>query len=294
MSPPAAAAAPAVHRGRTVAPGAPPPSPRRPRRVSGPVRAPSRHPRHTRPSRPSQPPAQPDRGLALGLLASARGVWQQRLDRLIRGRTWIALIAFALIGIVVLQLLVLKLNASIGRALEREASLQRENAALSIESSELATGSRVETRASALGMQLVPVSALRFLAVRPHLDVVRATSALSSSARSPASGSTEAPGATAEAGGGSAQATTGSAQAAAGATASTSEASTSGEQGAAGAPAGEATSSPSAQTGNASGESGAAGAPASEGPASGTAEAAPAAAAPAASAAGGTESAGAG
>ena len=75
----------------------------------------------------------------LGLLAAAGSVSHNRtLDRLIRGRVWIALIAFALIGIVTLQLLVLQLNAGIGRALARQAQLQRENAALSIESSELA------------------------------------------------------------------------------------------------------------------------------------------------------------
>ena len=45
----------------------------------------------------------------------------------------------------------------------REALLQRENAALSIENSELAGGERVETQAARLGMQLVPDGALRFL-----------------------------------------------------------------------------------------------------------------------------------
>jgi len=146
--PAAAAAAPGVHRGRTAAPPRPAVAPRRPRRVSGPAR-------------------QPARGL------------ERPLDRLIRGRTWIALIAFALIGIVTLQLLVLKLNANIGRALVREGQLQRENAALSIESSELAAGERVETQAAHLGMQLVPDGALRFLSINPKGDIARAARALS-------------------------------------------------------------------------------------------------------------------
>jgi cell division protein FtsL len=129
---------------------------------------------------PLQRPAAPERGLALGVLAGLSGLTRNpSLDRLIRGRTWIALIAFALIGIVTLQLLVLKLNANIGRALVREGQLQRENAALSIESSELAAGERVESRAARLGMQLVPEGQLRFLTVDPRSDIARAARALS-------------------------------------------------------------------------------------------------------------------
>jgi hypothetical protein len=125
----------------------------------------------------------------LGLLAAVRGLERYTLlDRLIRGRTWIALIAFALIGIVALQLGLLKLNAGIGRSLEREASLQRGNAALKIENSELAAGERVEAKAAHLGMELVPVGALKALNVHPGADASRAASALNSSSSSSASG----------------------------------------------------------------------------------------------------------
>jgi cell division protein FtsL len=114
-----------------------------------------------------------------GLLASLNAVAANRsLDRLIRSRTWIALIAFALIGIVALQLLVLRLNADIGHALVRESQLQRENAALSIESSELAAGERVESQAARLGMELVPEGSLRFLTSDPSRDIARAAAAL--------------------------------------------------------------------------------------------------------------------
>ena len=130
----------------------------------------------------------------LGVLAALNGLSRNRsLDRLIRGRTWIVLIAFALIGIVTLQLLVLRLNANIGRSLVREEQLQRENAALSIESSELAAGERVESQAARLGMELVPEGSLRFLPIDPHSDIGRAAAALStpvhtSAASSEASG----------------------------------------------------------------------------------------------------------
>jgi cell division protein FtsL len=113
------------------------------------------------------------------LAQSLSGLSRNRsLDRLIRSRTWIALIAFALIGIVTLQLLVLRLNADIGHALVRETQLQRENVALSIESSELAAGERVESQAAHLGMELVPEGSLRFLTSNPGGDIARAAAAL--------------------------------------------------------------------------------------------------------------------
>ncbi len=93
---------------------------------------------------------------------------------------WIGLVAFALIGIVTLQLGLLKLNGGIGRALEHEALLQRENATLSIENSELAEGTHVEARATQLGMAFVPSTALSFLTASSHADLAKAASALSS------------------------------------------------------------------------------------------------------------------
>jgi pilus assembly protein FimV len=186
MTPPGAAAvagaAPATHRGRSTAPARPSIAPRKPRRVSGPVRPSTRTPAGPparRPARPAAPAVQTGHGLVPGLLAALNAVAGNRsLDRLIRSRTWIALIAFALIGIVALQLLVLRLNANIGHALVRESQLQRENAALSIESSELAAGERVESEAARLGMELVPEGSLRFLTSDPGSDIARAAAAL--------------------------------------------------------------------------------------------------------------------
>jgi hypothetical protein len=179
MTPPAAAAAPAVNPRRTVGPGRGPLSvPHRPRRVSGPARRPVR----ARPSderRARQPPR--ETGLVLGLTAALERLSRSRLlDRLTQGRLSIALVAFALIGIVTMQLGLLKLNAGIGRALEHEALLQRENAALSIENSEMAAGDRVELQAGRLGMGLISPGALRFLSPgSPSLQASRAAAALS-------------------------------------------------------------------------------------------------------------------
>lgn len=184
MTPPAAAAAPAVRRAGAAAPSRPRPAPR-PRRVSGPAR-------RQGPVAPIEQ-ARAERGVALGLLAALDRLQRHRLlDRLIAGRTWIALVAFALIGIVTLQLLLLTLNGDIGRALEREALLQRENAAMSIEDSELAAGERVEAQAAHLGMQLVPAGALRFLSATPPGVLGRAATALSAPLQSTSTPSAEA------------------------------------------------------------------------------------------------------
>jgi hypothetical protein len=181
VSPPSAAAAPAVNP-RRVAPGRPFPAAPRPRRVSGPAR-----PLGDRPARSRQAG---QAGIALGLLEAVSRLSEHRLlDRLIRGRIWIALVAFALIGIVTLQLGLLKLNAGIGHALARETSLQRENAALSIENSELAAGDLVESSAARLGMEMVPVAALRFLTASPRADAAHGAAALNTPVTSGSSSS---------------------------------------------------------------------------------------------------------
>ncbi len=183
MTPPAAAAAPAVKRARSaapvrarsVAPARPLTTAPRPRRVSGPAR-------RERPRTQTRRPVKAEAGLAVGALAALRSVEDHPLlDRLIGGRTWIGLVAFALIGIVTLQLGLLKLNAGIGRTLEQMASLQQGNATLSIENSELAAGDRVESSAARLGMEIVPVGALKSLAPNPRSDAQRAASALGTS-----------------------------------------------------------------------------------------------------------------
>jgi cell division protein FtsL len=118
-------------------------------------------------------------GIALGLIGALAGLSRnRRLDRLIRGRGWIALVAFALIGIVAMQLWVVKLNVGIGRALEHQATLQREDSALSIEDSSLSSGERVERLAAAQGMVIASPAALHFETSDGPLDVRLAAAAL--------------------------------------------------------------------------------------------------------------------
>ncbi|HEY5343612.1 MAG TPA: hypothetical protein VIJ66_08135 [Solirubrobacteraceae bacterium] len=193
MTPPsasAAAAAPAIHPRRTTGPRRAPAT-RRPRRVSGPVN-PTRGrggsiPNGARPQERAW--TGPLRAVGLAEAVATRRL----LDRLIRGRVWIGVIAFALIGIVTMQLVLLKLNAGIGRSLVREALLQRENTTLSAENSEVGAGEQVEARAERDGMELIPAGALRFLTVRPSSDVSKAVAALSAPVSTATSGEGSAP-----------------------------------------------------------------------------------------------------
>ncbi len=127
---------------------------RRPRASATPVRRPR--------ACPALPPARPTAARKATNPAIAIAT-HPLLDRLIHGRAWIGIVAFALIGIVTMQLGLLKLNAGIGRAFEHETALQREDSALSVENSEVAAGDTVELQAAHMGMQLIPAGALRFL-----------------------------------------------------------------------------------------------------------------------------------
>ena len=153
------------------------------------------------PSRRAGTPSPPRRAFAraappvLQLLAAAERLSSHRLvDRLIRGRAWLVLVTCALIGVVTLQLALLKLNGNVGRTLQTQAQLQRENATLSIENSELAAADRVQTRAAQLGMEFASSTVLRSLAAHPRVDVSRAASVLSAPVRTQTPASEESSG----------------------------------------------------------------------------------------------------
>ena len=256
-----AATAPAVKRGADrkaggSRPGRPPArarlraAPRAPRRVSGGARG-------ARPGHLARPAAEGARAVALRLPGALASLSRHRLlDRLIGGRAWIAFVAFALIGIVTMQLGLLKLNGGIGRALEHQALLQRQNAALSIEDSELSAGGSVRSRAARIGMELAPLRGLVFLAVRPGVDPTRAATELATFGQ-PAAGTSEAAGASAAtASSGSASAPSASSESGSAGSGSAGSAS---ETSAAGAPA--ATSRPSEATSSSSPEASAGPAP---------------------------------
>jgi cell division protein FtsL len=142
MTPPTTFAArdrPTGHARRTV--GRPP----APRRMSGPAR-PKRDPRMGGAIAARQP-------LGMRLGATAMRVGDARLlDRLVRGRSWIALVAIGLIGIVFMQVSLLKLNAGISRAVTAADTLERQNSSLRADISNLDSGERIQRVAAKLGM----------------------------------------------------------------------------------------------------------------------------------------------
>jgi hypothetical protein len=85
------------------------------------------------------------------------------LDRLVRGRLWIGLLAAGLVGVVFLQISLLKLNTGISRAVQTEQTLERQNTELKLELSRLAGGERIQVSAAAMGFVVPAVGQPRFL-----------------------------------------------------------------------------------------------------------------------------------
>ena len=117
--------------GRITAPSLPI-TPRRPRRVSR--------------SRAGQP-------LPARVGAYLRSLPDHRLlDRLVRGRVWIPLLGVLLVGIVAIQVEVLKLGASIGRSMTLATQLQSRNQLLTASVARLSDDQRIMREAARLGM----------------------------------------------------------------------------------------------------------------------------------------------
>ena len=157
MSPPAAAAS--ARRSAATHPARPRPRrvPNAPRRVSGPTGG-------KRAARAAVAAPVP---VALRLAAAVHTVAEHRfLDRLLRGRMWIAILGVGLIGIVFMQVSMLGMNAGIGRAVDQATTLERQNAALQASISQLSSGERIETAAEKLGFVLPAAGSVRFLDAR--------------------------------------------------------------------------------------------------------------------------------
>jgi hypothetical protein len=108
-----------------------------------------------RPLRPGRPPLRLAAGgaaIVLRVADSAVNVSGSRtMDRLVRSRAWVVIIGLGLIGIVAMQVSMLKLNAGIGRAVETVTTLERSNAALKGEVSRLSSGDRIQALAGQKG-----------------------------------------------------------------------------------------------------------------------------------------------
>jgi cell division protein FtsL len=100
------------------------------------------------------------------------------LERLLRGRAWIALIAVALGGIVAMQVSLLKLNSGIGRAVETSSTLERQNADLRATVSQLSSEERIQREAAAMGLEMPAAGDVRYLTARGVEDARRAASVM--------------------------------------------------------------------------------------------------------------------
>jgi hypothetical protein len=150
------------------------PVPRSPRRVSGPA-APARPARRTTVGRTPASRAP----LTARCSAYVRALPDHALlDRIIRGRYWIPLLGVLLVGIVAMQVEVLKLNAGIGRALERSTALQSRNEQLRAAVASEADDQRIESKAAHMGMVMPRPAAIRFLRRHPTTDVVKAIASI--------------------------------------------------------------------------------------------------------------------
>jgi len=111
------------------------------------------------------------RGLAYGGVAIATRVADVALDvsasrlmdRVVRGRVWIGVIALFLIGLVAMQVSLLKLNAGIGRAAQTVSTLDRRNAALRSDITSRSAGDRIQLLAEADGLVMPAPADIRYL-----------------------------------------------------------------------------------------------------------------------------------
>lgn len=145
-------------------------SPRAPRRVSGPVARPRSAPPVQRPrtASPAQRPRTAVRAAPARLTASGL------LDRLLRGRAWIWVIGVALMGIVAMQVSLLKLNTGISRAVQSATTLERANARLESRIAKLSSNERISRVALSRGMVAPPAGSVVYVRARPDSDAQRA------------------------------------------------------------------------------------------------------------------------
>jgi hypothetical protein len=128
-----------------------------PRRVSGPIARPRAVPVPPRP--------------VTGVFDRIKALPDHRvIDRLLRGRVWICFIGVALMGIVAMQVSMLKLNSGISRAVETSATLERQNSDMEARIARLASGERIRGAADKGGMVTPAAGEVHYLRVRGGID----------------------------------------------------------------------------------------------------------------------------
>jgi cell division protein FtsL len=90
------------------------------------------------------------------------------LDRLLRGRAWIVLLGVLLIGLVAINVSLLKLNSEAGRNAEKVKALRIQNTQIRAKVSRLASAERLERAGRELGMSMAVAGRVRYLSIRPQ------------------------------------------------------------------------------------------------------------------------------
>lgn len=170
------------------------------RRTSGPARGratvrafplSSSLPRLPRVSLPQLRPVPVLGVLGVRAYRAGRGLPESRLlDRLMRGRIWIGLLAVLLFGLVFLNVSLLKLNSEAGRNSERVKALRIENDRLHARVSRLQGGDRIERVAARLGLVMPEPGNVHYLSASEG-DAARAARAVRDERRTPSEGPLE-------------------------------------------------------------------------------------------------------
>src|SRR3954471_16461268 len=92
------------------------------------------------------------------------------VDKLLRSRAWIVVVALMLGGIVAMQVSLLKLNAGISRAVQTSATLERQNADMQDTIARLSSSERVRAAPPSAGMVAPPAGDVGFLRARGQRD----------------------------------------------------------------------------------------------------------------------------
>jgi hypothetical protein len=92
----------------------------------------------------------------------------------VRGRVWIPLLGVLLVGIVAMQVEILKLGTGMGRWIQRGSAIQTRNQELQASVAGLMDDQRIERLAAKMGMVMPDPTAVSFLSARPGGDTQQA------------------------------------------------------------------------------------------------------------------------
>jgi cell division protein FtsL len=130
------------------------------------------------PRRVSGPVGRPIRGGGAVALPAPRTRAGSRigplLDRLARSRALIWIVGLSLMGVVAMQVSLLKMNAGISRAVQSATTLERQNAGLEASIARLGSQERVRAEALKLGMLSPSAGSVGYVTARPGIDAARA------------------------------------------------------------------------------------------------------------------------